>query len=56
MKLPRTKTDELWLKAVAKVAIEEIEKPADGPLACRDMGLVEFALYWMDECAEVVWD
>lgn len=55
MKLPKTKADELWLRACAKVAIEEAERPEDGMFA-RDLGLIEFALLWLDECAEVVWN
>ena len=54
MRLPRTKHDELWLKACVMIIIEEMERPAEGPLA-RDIGLVEFAAYWADECAEVTW-
>lgn len=47
MRLPRTPWDELWLKATALVAIEAME--------VGDYELVQFALIWMDECAEVVW-
>lgn len=54
MKLPKTVHDELWLKACVKIIVEEMERPADGPFA-RDIGLVEFAAYWVDELAEVTW-
>lgn len=49
MRLPRTKDDELWLRACAQVAIEEVEKPEDHPVWPRDIGLIEFSLIWMDE-------
>ena len=54
MRLPKTKYDEVWLKELIAVAIEEMERPSEGPFA-RDLGLVEFVLAWADECAEVVW-
>lgn len=54
MKLPRTKHDLKWLQALLAVVVEEMERGPEGPWA-RDLGLVEFCVFWMDESAEVLW-
>ena len=51
MKLPKTKSDRLWMMALMKVAIEEAETPC----VFQDVELMEFVLLWTDELAEVLW-